>query len=483
MFDSANATGKYLTLGTGNQTGRSGGMLGFRLIVSCAVLAVLSMPGVAEAQTVPPAKKSARPLVSGQAESGVQARRATLFQRMLEQPGDLDTAFEYASLSIQVGDLEAAVSTLERMLIFAPGLPRLQLELGLLYYRLTAYETARTYFEAAISGPDVPPEVRARVEQYLDRIDRATRKTVTSGQMRAGIRYQTNANRGPDGEIIILNGLPYELNAESQAKADGNVYIGGVFHVSHRLPQQGTTLEVDLVHYASKQFSQDQFDLAQAELTVGPAFELDRFGYDNAALGVYGILSGAFLHEDYYSTFLGAGARVVSQLSARSAGSAKFEYRRKWYENSPTVPTATDRDGDEIRVLGTYQYIVDPMRTINAAAGVTRMWSRADYLSYTEFSVQIGTAVAFMSPIAGQQKWILGASVGIQHRDYDAPDPLVNAAQAEWDWDYFATASLNVPIRNNLSLLAEVDYRYVDSNYPTREHNNLGTTLSLVKAW
>ena len=460
-----------------------GVIVGGRLASVCAGLIALLFSTTAGAQTAPVAKKTARPLVSGQAESGIQARRATLFQRMLEQPDDLDTAFEYASLSIQVGDLEAAVSTLERMLIFAPGLPRLQLELGLLYYRLTAYETARTYFEAAVSGPDVPPEVRARVEQYLGRIDQATRKTVTSGQLRAGIRYQTNANRGPDGEIIILNGLPYQLNAESQAKPDGNVYIGGVFSVSHRLPQQGTTLEVDLIHYASKQFTEDQFDLAQAELNVGPAFELSRFGYDNAVLGVYGILSGAFLHEDYYSTFLGAGARVVSQLSVRSAGSAKLEYRHKWYNNSPTVPTATDRDGDELRFLGTYQYIVDPMRTINAAAGVTRMWSRADYLSYTEFALQVGTAVAFMSPFAGEQKWILGGSIGVQHRDYDAPDPLVNATQSEWDWDYFASVSLNVPIRNNLSLLAEVDYRYVDSNYPTREHNNFGTTLSLVKAW
>ncbi len=458
-------------------------IVGGRLALVGAGLVALLFSATAGAQTVPPAKKTARPLVSSQAESGIQTRRATLFQRMLEQPDDLDTAFEYASLSIQVGDLEAAVSTLERMLIFAPGLPRLQLELGLLYYRLTAYETARSYFESAISGPDVPPEVRARVEQYLDLIDQATRKTTTSGQLRAGIRYQTNANRGPDGEIIILNGLPYQLSAESQAAADGNVYLAGVFHVSHRLPQQGTTLEFDLVHYASKQFTQDQFDLAQAEMTFGPAFELSRFGYDNAALGVYGILSGAFLHEDYYSTFLGAGARVVSQLSPRSLGSAKLEYRHKWYYDSPTVPTASDRDGDEIRFFGTYQYIVDPMRTVNAAAGVTRMWSRADYLSYTEFAIQFGTAVAFMSPVAGEQKWILGGSVGVQYRDYDAPDPLVNAAQSEWDWDYFASLSLNIPIRNSLSMLAEVDYRYVDSNYPTREHNNFGTTLSLVKAW
>jgi cytochrome c-type biogenesis protein CcmH/NrfG len=46
----------------------------------------------------------------------IEARRQALLQLMLQDPSNLDVAFEYASLSSQVGDYEAAVSTLERML-------------------------------------------------------------------------------------------------------------------------------------------------------------------------------------------------------------------------------------------------------------------------------------------------------------------------------------------------------------------------------
>jgi Flp pilus assembly protein TadD len=71
-------------------------------------------------------------------------RRRDLLRLMLQDPSNLDVAVEYASLSSQVGDYEAAVSTLERMLIFAPNTPRLQLELGILYYRLGSYEVSRS---------------------------------------------------------------------------------------------------------------------------------------------------------------------------------------------------------------------------------------------------------------------------------------------------------------------------------------------------
>ena len=63
--------------------------------------------------------------------------------------------------------MKAAVSTLERMLIYAPNTPRLQLELGMLYYKLGSYEVARSYFAQALANPSVPPSVAAQVRLYL----------------------------------------------------------------------------------------------------------------------------------------------------------------------------------------------------------------------------------------------------------------------------------------------------------------------------
>lgn len=81
----------------------------------------------------------------------IEARRESLLKQMIARPNDLDLAFEYAQLSSQVGDYEGAISTLERMLIYSPNTPRLQLELGVLY---TA--SARTTWPAPISCRPLP---------------------------------------------------------------------------------------------------------------------------------------------------------------------------------------------------------------------------------------------------------------------------------------------------------------------------------------
>ncbi len=79
----------------------------------------------------------------------LQAQKEALFQRSLRDPANLDTVFAYADVSAKLGDNEAAVSALERMLLFNPNLPRVQLELGALYFRMGSYDSARTYFERA----------------------------------------------------------------------------------------------------------------------------------------------------------------------------------------------------------------------------------------------------------------------------------------------------------------------------------------------
>ncbi len=459
--------------------GSGGGAVRFYYLT---LLSILAYGSAAHAQTSPAVEpKSVVAPQPGMDIATLQGQRAKLFERMLEKPDDLDAAFQYAALSVQAGDLEAAVSTLERMLIFAPGLPRLQLELGVLYFRLGAYETARTYFQAAIAAPDVPPEVRAKVEQYLGGIDQAGIQTRFTGQVRAGIRHQTNANRAPGvGTVLTTGGLV--IDPGSVGTPDWNVYGAGLFHLTHELPSQGDSLEADLVVYGSKQFEREELDTALAELTFGPAFDLGRFGIDNGALGLYGIGSGVFVDDHFYSAAGGAGVRLVLRPSARFSSVSAFEYRYRDYHDSSAAPTASDRDGNEFRGFTSGTYILSPTLLLGGNAYVQRSEARFGRLTYTEAGFAANLSRSFASPFGGEHgPWTVTPSAGFVYRSYDDPDPAINPAEAETDREAFVGLNLLVPVGKAWALLAEGEYRNVNSNYAIRDYDNVSVTLSVVK--
>ena len=76
------------------------------------------------AQNVPPSITDPEELRATQIE------RQKVFDSIIDDPTNLENLFNYANLSILVGDLEAAIGVFEQMLIYKPDLPRIKLELG-----------------------------------------------------------------------------------------------------------------------------------------------------------------------------------------------------------------------------------------------------------------------------------------------------------------------------------------------------------------
>ena len=89
------------------------------------------------------------------------------FQATLEKPSDPETLAKFADLAVKVGDIEGAISALERLLLIDANQPEVKLELGVLYYRLGSKEAALTYLEGARTSPEASPQVRDRAEEFL----------------------------------------------------------------------------------------------------------------------------------------------------------------------------------------------------------------------------------------------------------------------------------------------------------------------------
>ena len=125
----------------------------------------LAMPGTLAA----PVPSQAAPEGQKPPEATAEQRAAydKAFQATLEKPSDPETLAHFADLAVKVGDIEGAISALERLLLIDANQPEVKLELGVLYYRLGSKEAALTYLEGARTSPDVSPQVRDRAEEFL----------------------------------------------------------------------------------------------------------------------------------------------------------------------------------------------------------------------------------------------------------------------------------------------------------------------------
>lgn len=104
------------------------------------------------------------------ADAATKALFEEAFQQMLQDPSDIDVTLRYAELARDLGDYEAAIPPLERILMFNPELHKIKLELGIMYYKLKSYEMAEAYFQKALESEKASADVKAKSQQYLDAI-------------------------------------------------------------------------------------------------------------------------------------------------------------------------------------------------------------------------------------------------------------------------------------------------------------------------
>jgi cytochrome c-type biogenesis protein CcmH/NrfG len=94
------------------------------------------------------------------------------FQETLRNPADPPTLVKFATLAVKVGDLEGAISALDRLLLIDGDNPDVQLELGVLYFRLGSLEAARTYLDAVRTSRRASAEMKTRAASFLKEASR-----------------------------------------------------------------------------------------------------------------------------------------------------------------------------------------------------------------------------------------------------------------------------------------------------------------------
>ena len=133
--------------------------MGIRSLLTVVVLLFASALPVAAQQPAAPQPAA----VSPQDRAAYDAA----FQETLRKPADPPTLVKYAEAAIKIGDLEGAISALERLLLIDGDNPEVQLELGVLYFRLGSMEAAKSYLEAVRTSRRASAEQKAKADGFI----------------------------------------------------------------------------------------------------------------------------------------------------------------------------------------------------------------------------------------------------------------------------------------------------------------------------
>jgi tetratricopeptide (TPR) repeat protein len=417
------------------------------------------------------------------APAGGEVQRQALLQQMLADPGNVEVALQYARLSAAAGDLEGAVSTLERLRIFAPGVARLDFELGVLYYRLGAYQLAATYFTDARDARDATPRIKAQATAYIAQAERQTAADRTFATVVFGARYQSNANGGAGSPFVDLNGVPFQLNPAAMADPDANGFAAANLHVSHDLASQGDRFDADLGLYGSLYGKHNELNTLAGELKAGPVFNLERFSIAHSTLGLYGIMGGVALRGDPYFYTAGIGGVLTTQLDPATIAKGRLEYRYEQFFNSALRPSVAGMTGARLRATGEIRHQLDAGTALYASLYGERknaiFGTNADW----EAGAVVGTVLSFSGPFANANgPWSLDLSLGVAQRQFDVNDPVVSPA-ARHDTEAFVQGALTVPVAESWSAIATVGYRRQVSNYGLYTFDNASASLAMLKSF
>lgn len=438
-------------------------MLRFRTLFKAGALgfalSATALPSIAIAQTT---------------KDALRAEQTTLFDAMSGDSQNLDLMFRYAGISARLQDYEAAISTLERMLVFDSNLPRVRLELGALYFNIGSYVIAERYFREVAKAEDLPEPVRARIARFRNEIVSRTRKHRFNGRLEVGLVHDSNAGLGPTDRDAILFGRPATRIGDLD-ESDTGVKI--IAQVTHRYDFGGQANEhwrTDASFFGRRYQNVDQGASESFFLRTGPQLALDDTTFGPK---IRPFVDATHVRVDDRRLYNegGVGAEYVEVFSDKLSafGSVRAAIR-----------THTDERANENGALFdmTAGLAWTPVRdfVITGALGAGSDRAKADFESNSEVSLRLAASYDYDPGLEiADGKWRLSGYASAAFRAYDAPNPVVTARETRKDTD------LRVGVRNVFTFrkgfYAALDASVLDrsSTISNFELDNVGVSAAL----
>jgi tetratricopeptide (TPR) repeat protein len=437
-----------------------------------AALAMLLLCGCAWAQAADQLLVDAKALLDSGDARGAYDMLAPL---QPERAGDPEFDFLLGSAALDLGKNTEAVFALERVLALQPNNGPARAQIARAYFNLKETETAKREFEN-VKKQDVPPEVSATIDRYLDAISMIseTEKATARFSLEFATGYDSNVNSATSIQQVAVpgfGGLLFTLSPTSRRLDDG--FFAATAGANFRNPLSARSAFVSGLSVNQRvNFTRDNLDTGFFDGYLGVS---SRFGRETITAVAQ---SDMFLLDDpaYPGSFrnaYGGTAQWTHDLNARTQISAYVQYAGLEY------PTQSPRDADRyIAGLG-YAHAFrggDPVVYIGVYGGDERTRdSQFDFLGYRPLGVRFGGQKTL------SQNRLLFFSGAYESRLYNGTDP--SFLKARKDDQFSAGVGVSYVLPGEWRLSPQVTYVYNQSNLDIDQFTRLQAFISLRRDW
>lgn len=423
-------------------------------------------------------------------ETTLRATQSQLAARVLNDPRDVETTMRYAHVSEELGDHEAAIGALERLVSFNPAFSRGHKELGFLYARLGAYEQAAQHLRAALDQGDLDPAQTAQIRGQLPDIEKRASRNRLSVRMQAGFRSQSNANFFPANNLFQVGGI----GGFATTNRVGDVNTFQLVQASHEYDfdnQNGDYLETRATAYATEQFKVPQYSVALFSASTGPRFFVSQDAIEKLSVRPYVTGIASMLGSSNYLNAGGAGVSLSAQI-ADLVVEPGFEWRSLWvnpYNSAfgagtynglftPYYTVSTLASGDVLTGYMGASYRLAERITFNGRVAYTR--ANTFYAPQNSDQVDVQAMLNFEiqppSPLT-PRNWTIAPYGRFTHLTFDAANPLVNPFTKRLDAMWIGGVALDAPVTENFGFAGNVEYARNSSTIPNFSMDNISVSV------
>ena len=403
----------------------------------------------------------------------IKEKQQVVFEQLFEDPTNLSLLFEYANLSILVGDLEAAIGVFDQMLVYDPELPRIRLELGVLYFRLGAYALAKTYLES-VGKFDPPSEVQARVDDLLKSIEAANEIYAWQQNISLGWKHTTNGNSGINADFIEIGDFLLEVDPESKREGSRSSLYNYSLSVDQDLNHpRGDNIQYFFSYGADRLKAFSQFDVQSNVFSARRNFNLDEnyFSFFN-------------LEDPVFTPNINLLRVVLNREEVLRSGRISLDYSGQlddgssmlfsYYRDEKNFKSGAQKNGRVNGISFGQSYVWPGSEALYGYKIILENYrANADYEFYENYGVEL----SYSQPL--KENWQFSSKYSYQDKSHDKEYPLFGARhdQAEtlrlnlirpigacWSlnfgWVFTETRStINIYKRSANNLSAQVNYQ------------------------